>query len=302
MLDRFAGEDGSRRLLELFARQRAVNGDRAIAQALAEVSELFEFEPGGVLIHRGGHETDVFFIISGRVAVEINGTEVAVRSAGSHVGEMAAIDTSAPRSANVRALEATTAARVAETDLAAIARAHPALWRNFAVELAARLRERTRFFRVPNERPQMFIGSSVEMLSVAQELQSGLSHDDVSVVLWTDGVFRASRDAITNLLEIADRADFAVLVLGPDDVVRSRGDEQAVPRDNVVFELGLFIGAVGRGRTFVVQPREQELRIPTDLLGLAPIKFRATADAPLASRVGPVCTKLRSYVTSLGVR
>jgi predicted nucleotide-binding protein len=49
-----------------------------------------------------------------------------------------------------------------------------------------------------------------------------------------------------------DSFDFAILVLTPDDLTQSRGKQQPSPRDNVVFELGLFIGALGRDRVFMV--------------------------------------------------
>jgi CRP/FNR family cyclic AMP-dependent transcriptional regulator len=255
MLDRFQGQDGRRRFTETLARQTVVNGNSVLADQLMEAAELLSFAPGELLIQAGDARSDVFFILAGRVSIEINGLEVAVRAAGTHVGEMAALDPAAPRSANVRAIDTTAVARISEADLVTAANQHPDLWRRFAIELGVRLRERSRFIRIPNDRPRIFIGSSVEMLPAARAIQAGLAYDNVSVVVWTDGVFRASRDAVTNLLEVAERTDFATLLLGADDVLVSRGNEQSVPRDNVVFELGLFIGAVGRERTFIVKPR-----------------------------------------------
>ncbi|MFS1941253.1 TIR domain-containing protein [Vibrio splendidus] len=42
-------------------------------------------------------------------------------------------------------------------------------------------------------------------------------------------------------------------LLSPDDVVKIRGTEQTVTRDNVVFELGMFIGRLGADKTFMVK-------------------------------------------------
>jgi len=138
------------------------------------------------------------------------------------------------------------------------------------------------------------------MLEVARTVQLGLSHDDFVVKLWTDGVFQASGDAITGLVAAAAQSDFGILVLGPDDTVVSRGSEQRAPRDNVVFELGLFMGSVGRNRTLLVKPRKTELRLPTDLLGLIPLEFDPDTEIEVA--MAPICTQLRSLVASLGVR
>ena len=46
---------------------------------------------------------------------------------------------------------------------------------------------------------------------------------------------------------------------------------QAAPRDNVVFEAGLFGGAIGMRRTFILHARGAKL--PTDLLGMTSIRY-----------------------------
>ena len=65
-----------------------------------------------------------------------------------------------------------------------------------------------------------------------------------------------------------DAADFAILLLTPDDTTTSRDQQRFAPRDNVVFELGLFMGCMGRQRCFLIQEDNRELRLPTDLLGV----------------------------------
>ncbi len=95
-------------------------------------------------------------------------------------------------------------------------------------------------------------------------------------------------------------ADFAVLVGGPDDRVRSRGSERSVPRDNIVFELGLFMGALKRNRSFLLVPSGVDLKIPTDLLGLTPLKYgraRSRRDA-----LSEPCAELARQFRALGAR
>jgi len=125
-------------------------------------------------------------------------------------------------------------------------------------------------------KPRVFIGSSSEGLDVARAIARGLKNDCL-VVPWTAGVFAASETYIESLEKAIDRVEFAVLVVTPDDIREKRKVITKVPRDNVVFEAGLFMGRLGRKRAFIVcDPKEVEL--PTDLLGLSPISFDSKLD------------------------
>ncbi|MFN8523320.1 MAG: nucleotide-binding protein [Chloroflexota bacterium] len=302
MLDRFTGDDGRSRLVEVLKRQPVVMGDRALASAIAKHSQLREFSAGERLIEQGGDDNGVFLILVGRVAVDVNGRRVAIRGQGTHVGEMAAIDPAGRRSATVTALEQTVVAMLMESELTVIAATHPEIWRRFAIELAERLRQRQKFFREPNARPRVFIGSAAERLAVAQCIQLGLDHVDADVQVWTDGVFRPSGFALSAIVEAADRADFGVFVVAADDVVDRRGESLHIPRDNVIFELGLFVGTVGTSRTFIVKPRRSGVALPTDLLGMTPIEYTEGDEPNLPALLGPVCTTLRDAIARLGVR
>jgi len=81
-------------------------------------------------------------------------------------------------------------------------------------------------------------------LPIAEAISTRIPVDLAIVQLWTHDVFGPSRFPIEDLEAQLDRADFAVLVLRPDDRVESRGKEHDAPRDNVVFELGLFMALV----------------------------------------------------------
>ena len=208
---------------------------------------------------------------------------------------MALIDPMAPRSATVVAQQATVVARVSEKNFTTVANNHPELWRRIAVQLAERLRQRSRFIKEPNPQPHIFIGSSRESLELAEKIQVGLSSEPVSVFVWTDDIFVASKISIEALEAELIKADFAILVLAPDDRVFSRGHDSDAPRDNVIFELGLFMGALTRQRTFFVKPRGKDIKIPSDLFGVTPLEYD-----PMVTALDAVCSAIRKLVHGSG--
>lgn len=306
MKERFEGDAGRRLLANELADQVIVHGNHDIAAELLRVSELHELPAGEVLISQDCEKNDIYFIISGSVNVEANGRLVAVRHSRTHVGEMSLIDCKARRCATVKAAEKTVVAKVTEPEFSRIAAAFPDLWRRIAVELCGRLRNRNGLIRRPNELPNIFICSSAESLTVAEQLQVGLNHHPSIVKVWTDQVFGPTKYTMEDLEREVATADFAIAVVMGEDVVRSRKRQSVAPRDNVVFELGLFMGQIGRQRTFMVVPRGINLKMPSDLLGLNPLSFVPPTDPKNASlwaaALGPVCTQIKTAINNLGPR
>jgi hypothetical protein len=150
-------------------------------------------------------------------------------------------------------------------------------------------------------KPSLFVGSSSEGLDFARAVRAGLE-GDAEVSLWNEGVFPLGQTFVEALLNALPRFDFAVLVLTPDDFLVSRTQETLAPRDNVLFELGLFMGRLGRSRTFVLHQADTGLKMPSDLAGLV----TATYDWPRADRnyraaVGVACDSIRQVIRDLGV-
>jgi CRP/FNR family transcriptional regulator, cyclic AMP receptor protein len=183
---------------------------------------------------------------------------------------------SARRSATVRASEPTVVARVSEFDFTRIARSFPSVWRCLAREMADRLRQRVANVPARRQIPRIFIASSKEALSLATAMQSALGNDPIGIKVWTEGIFVPGLTNIESLEAELLRADFALLILSPDDEVISRAAQATVPRDNVILELGLFAGKLGRRRAIMVYPRGVDLKLPTDLLGVNPITPRTS--------------------------
>ena len=193
MLERFQGAAGELLLVEAIRTQGFVEGDLEAAKSLAKVSNLQEFQPDDLILEQGDNDNDILLLLMGSVAVLINGRKIAERNAGEHVGEMALIDPRYTRSATIVAQEQCVVARVAENDFSKIAQSNPRLWRILAMEIAKRLRQRSRLVRPTNDRPILFIGSSAENLSVARGVQAGLDHDDMVTRIWSEpNIFSAS--------------------------------------------------------------------------------------------------------------
>jgi predicted nucleotide-binding protein len=150
-------------------------------------------------------------------------------------------------------------------------------------------------------RPRVFVGSSTEGLQVAEMIQLNL---DVlcEVTVWHQGVFSPGSGTLQTLLEASRNYDFAVLVLTPDDLIDSRGETSTSPRDNVVFELGLFMGSLGSERTMIVYDRTADLKIPSDLAGVTMITYQPHSSGDLQATLGAPCTRLKQHITRYGIK
>lgn len=147
-------------------------------------------------------------------------------------------------------------------------------------------------------KPKGFVGSSVESLPIARAIQAELDRD-AEIEVWDQGIFEPSESTLESLLEFLDYFQFAIFVLSPDDLVKIRTEEHRIVRDNVIFELGLFFGGLGKERTFMVVPRnEPRLKLPTDLVGLTLLDFDASK-SNLRAALGPACTAIRLALGNL---
>ena len=155
--------------------------------------------------------------------------------------------------------------------------------------------------KIMKQRPFVFVGSSVEGLEIAKAIQSNLDFSCESQI-WSQGLFGLNEGTLTTLVDSLERFDFAILVLTSDDLTLSRGTEQRSPRDNVVFELGLFIGGLGKDRVFMVVDRSARIKLPSDLAGITPATFERPIAGTMQSAVGAACTAIDSRIKELGPR
>jgi len=299
MISRFSGESGKALLMEVLS-ETALLCNFSDLQTFVEQSDLIEVVSGQTLITQGGSDNDLFIIVSGCFDIVVNGRVTATRKVGTHFGEMALVDSTARRSATVVASESGLILKCSYAKFVATANANPQLWRRIAIEITRRLTERNRFIKTPRSQPVLFLGCSREALSTAREIQSTFDHDSIIVEIWTDGIFNTSKTPIEDLNELVQRIDFGAVLLTPDDLIQSRDNATFGPRDNVVFELGLIMGAIGRERTFMLSPRGANMKLPSDLLGVKPIDYPTGDMTSITSRMGPACNELRKIINSIG--
>lgn len=152
-------------------------------------------------------------------------------------------------------------------------------------------------------KPKLFIGSSAESVSIAYAAQQNLRYT-AEVTVWDQGVFKLSFTAVESLLDVLNQSDFGMFVFSPDDLVSIRGQESLAVRDNVLFELGLFLGQLGRKRCFILIPEgETELKIATDLVGITPGTYETgRSDGSWQAATAPACNLIREAITKVGLR
>lgn len=144
---------------------------------------------------------------------------------------------------------------------------------------------------------RLFIGSSSEGREVARNLQAELGNR-VEVVRWDQSVFEPGGYSLDSLIATAASVDFAVLVATPDDTTVSRGETTPSVRDNIVLEFGLFVGALGRTRTYLLATGD--LKLPTDVLGLTRLPYRSRKDGNVRAAVSDAALQVEERVGSLG--
>src|SRR5262245_47472955 len=147
-------------------------------------------------------------------------------------------------------------------------------------------------------KPRVFLGSSGQQEKLLQALTRGLQ-DIADVAPWTT-VFNPGLSTLERLVELTHEVDFAAFVFAQDDWTTKGASPdaasgQASPRDNVVFEAGLFGGALGIRRTFILHANGAKL--PTDLLGLTSIRYDPDTTPAIVRQINQ---KLRKAIAAEG--
>lgn len=151
---------------------------------------------------------------------------------------------------------------------------------------------------------RIFVASSTEGEPIAKELRNFLQEElgDGAVVEMWRSKFTFGETTIESLEAVAEEADFALMVMTPDDITVSRDEKSAAPRDNLVFELGLFVGALGRNRAIVVRDSKKSMKLPSDYLNVTVLSYDSSSAQRQTTSLQTKCVKLAGYIKKVGLR
>src|SRR3954452_21626446 len=150
------------------------------------------------------------------------------------------------------------------------------------------------------DKPRIFLGSSGKQEKLLNALERGLENV-AQVEPWTTS-FNPGTTTLQRLIDLSHEVDFAAFVFARDDWTADDAPApdapepgQASPRDNVVFEAGLFGAALGMRRTFILHASGAKL--PTDLLGLTCVRY---GEATTAAEVRALNQQLKKAIEAEG--
>ncbi|WP_235941527.1 TIR domain-containing protein [Paenibacillus puerhi] len=159
------------------------------------------------------------------------------------------------------------------------------------------------------EKSKLFIGSARETIKYVNALHRLLGYH-AEVTPWHAGTFEANHSTMESLERRLHATDFAVFVFSPDDVVHMRDKVYLSPRDNTLFEMGLFWGKLRRDRVFYLVPERvpshrhnieiDQFHIPSDLQGLTVLTYEIRTDGNYTAAVNVACDEIVGRIEKLG--
>lgn len=147
---------------------------------------------------------------------------------------------------------------------------------------------------------KVFLGSTKEAIPVAKAVADELG-SDFDCQFWFDGVFMAGKNFLQALIDILPKNAYAILVLTAEDKAKVRKKDVWLPRDNVIFELGLFMGSYGKERVFVVN--DSKVHVLSDMKGITTGEFvlrkkpENYTPSALNAIVSPAVKKVKEAIT-----
>lgn len=151
---------------------------------------------------------------------------------------------------------------------------------------------------------KLFIGSSSEGLVIAKKLKKALEAkfpEFLECDLWTDGkIFSLNRGTLDSLVIASRKFDYGILLATADDIRKSRNVKAHIPRDNVMFEMGMFIGSLGLSRAFLLV--EKSAILPTDYNGVTLAFFDKDLPKSLESAIKRIVATIENTQESFNLK
>jgi len=151
---------------------------------------------------------------------------------------------------------------------------------------------------------KLFIGSSKEGMKIAEQVKEQVNATCgrwLEAETWSDGnVFALNNSALHSLVGASRTFDYGILIASEDDVIKSRGKRHVVPRDNVMFEMGMFLGSLGLTRAFLLV--EENAKLPTDYNGVTVPYFQSKVPGSLDNAIGQIIKSIDSTQNTFNLR
>jgi Predicted nucleotide-binding protein containing TIR-like domain len=142
-------------------------------------------------------------------------------------------------------------------------------------------------------KPKIFIGSSKAGYAVAEKVKSNLASVG-DCFLWQDpNVWESNRSTFENLIRMVSYFDFGVFVATADDLTLTNDKIVIEPRDNVILEMALFLGAMGRDKSFLLV--EEGIKLPTDFSGIYMPRFDKEKDNTIKDACDEYANKIAEH-------
>lgn len=129
-------------------------------------------------------------------------------------------------------------------------------------------------YQVIEENKKIFIvhGRDINMRDKIEAFLSKLHIDNVILENETN----EGKTIIEKFLKKSSDCNFAIVLLSPDDyggLANDKSKQAFRARQNVVLEIGFFLGKLGRHRLLVLHPDETEIEKPSDFDGIVYLPY-----------------------------
>ena len=153
---------------------------------------------------------------------------------------------------------------------------------------------------------RIFIGSSSEARNIVNKLSVILGREGFSVKIWNHETFHSNDNYFESIKREMILADYSIFVVNPDDEIVKRGERIYATRDNVLLEIGMFIGFMSIKKVFclrIIDNRNgvaKEVILPSDLSGNEYLKVTlSNSDERFSQELRDICTTIKELILQL---